>query len=193
MCGKNEHPPLVHYLDIIDEEHICWFCKIKGRASVGSIYNPRSYGYTYYFCNECLKEILINKIGNFEKHLLTTILKCSEKDIDYLKILEDRFKEILQEKASKFLQEDLDFALETYNPKKNQVNDLIYYMLCHITENKYGKYFDEDDVWSDELIEYMDSLNSPDFSFKTTLFKEFELSPNIHEEMVNLLNKFLKI
>lgn len=103
---------------------------------------------------------------NFEKYLLTTILKCSRKDLDYLKTLVDRFKELLPKKASNFFQEDLDFSLENLYEKRNQVNGLIYYMLCHIIENKYGEYFNEEDVWTDELIEHMKSLTSPDFSFK---------------------------
>ncbi len=130
---------------------------------------------------------------NFENWLLTIILKCSEKDLNYLKTLVDRFKELLPKKASKFFKEDLEFSLENLCEKKNQVNGLVYYMLCHIIEDKYEECFDEEDIWTYEIIEHINSFTSPDFSFKTPIFEKFEISPKIQEEMVDLMNNFLKM
>ena len=65
-------------------------------------------------------------------------------------------------------------------------------MLCHIIENKYGEYFNEEDVWTDELIEHINSFTSPEFSFKTPFFEEFEISSDMQEELINRMNKFLK-
>lgn len=76
MSEKNEKPPSVGFLvevealvniEQIHRNIICWFCKKEsseeeGRPITGYIYNPLGYGYTYYYCQQCLTEILVNTI-----------------------------------------------------------------------------------------------------------------------------------
>ena len=102
MCEKNEHSSSVHFLESQDEKHRCWYCQIKERASIGYIFNPLSCGNTYNFCKECLIEILVSKVRDFEVYLLTTILKCSKKDLDHLNTLVERFKSFYQKKRLNF-------------------------------------------------------------------------------------------
>ncbi len=133
----------------------------------------------------------------FEQKVLVRILNCTKFDLREIENFCIKFKKKYGEDVFGKLISDLYEIRHTFFHYNNTMNELWYYLLCHVVK----KYIEPQGIkyCYDEFCDLKENFTNPTFRFKYSDFKDLELefmragvNTNVLHKLINDLNYFLE-